>query len=83
MKTIVLVVGILILGGSTRLHPGDCIQDISTGFIWRIVGSDWLGQYSAQAWLGDGKPWGLVVPGLSLSNSVKIICPFSDAVKPN
>jgi hypothetical protein len=57
------------------------VQDIDTGFIWRIVGSNWLGEYSAQAWIGRGKPWGSVVSGLSASNSVKIDCPFSDVTK--
>ena len=48
MKILILVLGILTLGGCNRFQTGDCVQDIDTGLIWRIIGSNGLGEYSAQ-----------------------------------
>ena len=74
---------------TATLKKGDCIQNPSDGFIWRILGSDG-GSYTMQAWYGgrwsvDGRKavWGL--PATSEigcryfeDSYEKVACPFGE-----
>jgi hypothetical protein len=74
------------LAGCAKYEPGDCLQHVHDGHVWRITYYSWSDGYSAQGWL-NGK-WGIPVgrqPRFNFDSAgyVKVACPFStEIIKP-
>ena len=78
MRVFLLLISFISILGCTKYKEGECIQNTSDGFIYRITAVH-FNEYTLQGWFGD--KWGIPVKGsfdTFDSRYVAIACPFSE-----